>query len=362
MGVELCSGCGEEHEPPRGIKCKSAKAKLAKKIKMERDADSDSTSPEKSAVEEIADQMAGLMVAESSKGAGKADTSKSARAETASKDEEEEALIREIAELDRERRKTKLKTVLDKKKKKLEAAEQIRAGGSGCRQRKRDKKASHRRSRRDESSGSSDSDSSKDSSSDSTDSDWSRSRSRSRTRRRRRRRGKFAIDRYTKGKKRVSKLVFSELLYAACMWGHKRSVKMDWEIEQAAGYMGHLAYLCMHATTNNYSDEAYRGYDEAIREKAKDKGMKAFRLGDTELSLLHFNMDNTRSNRETVKATVKSSKKGSSAEGSKAVKGVCYGHNYNKEGCVRKKCDWDHRCVTCKSWDHTYESCPSKKY
>ena len=59
-------------------------------------------------------------------------------------------------------------------------------------------------------------------------------------------------------------------------------------------YMGHLAYLCMHTTTDNYTDDAYRGHDKAVREKVKEKGLKQFKMGDHELSLLHFNLDNAK--------------------------------------------------------------------
>ena len=74
------------------------------------------------------------------------------------------------------------------------------------------------------------------------------------------------------------------------------------DVDHMRGYMGHLAYLCMHATTGNYTDDAYRGYDKAVREKVKEKGLKQFKMGDHKLSLLHFNLDNAK--------TLKDSKKG----------------------------------------------------
>ena len=71
----------------------------------------------------------------------------------------------------------------------------------------------------------------------------------------------------------------------------KRLERVGMDMDHMRGYMGHLAYLGMHATTGNYTDDSYRGYDNSGREKVK-KGLKQFKMGDHELSLLHFNLDN----------------------------------------------------------------------
>ena len=131
------------------------------------------------------------------------------------------------------------------------------------------------------------------------------------------------------------------------------------DYEQLRGYVGHVAYMCTHATTNNYTDKAYRCYDKAIREKARGrKGLRAFRMGDQKLSLLHFNLDNTRSQKEARRPT-------RTAYGNKnhdSVKKVCYAHNYNKDGCSVRNCDYEHKCLICKSGDHILEACKRKKY
>ena len=67
------------------------------------------------------------------------------------------------------------------------------------------------------------------------------------------------------------------------------------DVDALMGYLGHLAFMSMNAIASNYSDEAYCGYDHAIREKAKEKGLRAFKMGDNGLSFLHFNMDNSKS-------------------------------------------------------------------
>ena len=133
------------------------------------------------------------------------------------------------------------------------------------------------------------------------------------------------------------------------------------------GYLGHLAYMSMHAIANNYLDEAYHGYDHAIREKAKEKGLQAFKMGDNGLSLLDFNMDNSKSYGVARKGRmgVVTSKADWSTAGSGGlplkVKGSCFAFNYSKDGCTREKCSWDHHCLTRRSKSHIAEGCPYKK-
>ena len=97
----------------------------------------------------------------------------------------------------------------------------------------------------------------------------------------------------------MKKVTFFELLYAALVWGMKRSERVGMDMDHMRGYMGHLAYLCVHATTGNYTDDAYRDYDTGVREKVKENGLK------------QFNLDNAK--------TLKDSKKGGrQAEGCEA--------------------------------------------
>ena len=361
MVMDTCQACGEEHEPPRGAKCKVVKAKPVRKcVKMEPLEDAEalavfSTVGSLSAVELATDNMLRLSLGEQS-------DAKPARMkrDAVEPDEEELELRRQLEKRVLERRKAKLRASLGR-----ESSDEEEEPGSARRRRKKPAKGKLRRKSKEvkgspgasPSSSPSSSSSSSSSSSDSSES----SRSRERRRRRKKKRSKFALDKYTKGGKSVKRLSFIELLHAALVWGAKRAVKADMNIESMQGYMAHLAYMCMHATTNNYSEDAYRGYDKAIREKAKEKGLRAFRMGDNALSLLHFNLDNTRDHKEGRKSRGATVKRGAVSSGAKA-KGVCYAHNYNKEGCSRKKCDWDHHCISCKSTDHVVDACPNKKY
>ena len=196
-------------------------------------------------------------------------------------------------------------------------------------------------------------------SSTTSSSDTSRSHSRRQSRRKsKKRHSKFSLHGYTKGKKSVKKLSFPELMYASLLWGIKRSRKVGMSYADLIDYMGHLCYLSMHATSSTFNDEAFRGYDHAIREKAKEKGVRAFKMGDSNISLLHFNLENSRSLRDS-RRSYNSSK--ATREMSKPKRGVCYGFNFNNQGCTRKECSWDHRCLSCKSKDHPVSSCPTKK-
>ena len=51
--------------------------------------------------------------------------------------------------------------------------------------------------------------------------------------------------------------------------------------DDLVGYVGHAAYMCMLATSNSYTDRAFRGYDKAVRDRAKANGLLAFYMGIT---------------------------------------------------------------------------------
>ena len=79
--------------------------------------------------------------------------------------------------------------------------------------------------------------------------------------------------------------------------------------------------------------------------------------------ILHFNMDNSKSHKEVSKS-VGSLRKVESAGVTmlpSKVKGSCFAHNYNKDGCTRTKCTWDHHCMMCDSKSHVAEAFHIKK-
>ena len=274
------------------------------------------------------------------------------------RDEEERDLLRQLDILDCERRKERLRATLSAKMSKRSDD----SDSDGHARTSRSKKS--RKHRKRATLGSSSSDSCRTTSSSSSSSSASDS-SASKTRRRRRHskkknHSKYSLHGFTRNKKSVKKLNFSELLYASLLWGVKRARKVGMNMADLQNYIGHLCYMTMHATTNTFTDEAFRGYDRAIREKVKEKGIKCFKMGDNNVSLLHFNLDNARSIRD-VKRPMYSSAKKYVSNFSKPRRGLCYAHNFDKSGCTKKDCDWDHKCVSCRSSDHVVSSCPNKK-
>ncbi len=368
MVVDTCQACGEEHEPPRGAKCKLVKSKKPSlkgvKIETEVMAEEVESMAVTCPVGEATDTMCKLSL-DPVKPTGDCELV------AVEPDEEELELRRQLEQRVAGRRKAKLRAAIerDSSEEEVVTTKSRRKHKSKRKPRSKSRKAGRREKGKGGTKGgggsspSSPSSSSSSSSSSSTTSESESSGSRERRRRRRKNRSKFYIDKYIKGRKSVRKITFIELLHAALVWGAKRAKKVDMNMAAVRGYMGHLAYMCMHATTGNYSDEAYREYDRAVRDKVKDKGLRAFRMGDNALSLLHFNLDNARAMRENRKGRTTSSRRRTegASSGSK-VRGACYAHNYNKEGCTRKKCDWDHHCISCKSTEHVIENCPNKKY
>ena len=114
----------------------------------------------------------------------------------------------------------------------------------------------------------------------------------------------------------------------------------------------------LHATSGTYTDKAFMGYDKAIRDKAKTKGVKAFKMGDQQLAMLHFTLANTRTMRELRKFGRPSFVNKTFDYGKK----ICYAYNYAKDGCSARLCDYEHKCISCKSGDHTVDKCNRKRY
>lgn len=356
MGLELCPTCGDEHEPPRGLKCK--RAKLAKK----------SFKPEPLEMSEEyfegAERLEKSTPGLESRKLRERQVVKEAPQVAVIQDDEERTLRAQLEQRACERRKRQLRAALeapsasDEEKNAVGRPERARA-----RSRRKQRRNQMKTQARSTSSGcKTRSASSTSSSSSSSSSSGSRSRRRSKKKHDRKKRSKFAIDNYTKDEKNAKRLNFVELMYAALVWCVKKSEKIGMESDDFRGYLGHLAYMTMHAITNNYNDSAYRGYDKAVREKVKRKGLKCFKMGDQELSLLHFNLDNARLTRDTRRATRPATSHRKVWESNARARGACYAHNFTKGGCIEKECTWEHSCIACKSTSHIISKCPSKKY
>ena len=80
-----------------------------------------------------------------------------------------------------------------------------------------------------------------------------------------------------------------ELIYAALFWAIWRRKHVGMTFDDLVRYIGHMAYMCMHATSNTYTDRAFQGYDKAVHDRAKENALSAFSMGDHKLYILHFN-------------------------------------------------------------------------
>ena len=358
MVVDICATCGEEHEPPRGSKCK--RTKLLKHVKEESSSGGETValaSTRPSAIAE-GEQPGTSAVMSASLG----------RVEAFEEDEEEKTLRKLLAAKDCERRKMALRAALeDEPTKPGKAKEKVKSKSAKVEKLKikkekdetvvkPEKKASGKESDSDDDEPEDSSEESSSSSSSSSESDSDDKRSRSK--RRRRKRSKFSLYKFTPDEKRLKKCTFIELIYASLCWVLKRGERVGMEYKELKGYVGHIAYMCMHASMNNYTDRAFRCYDKAIRDRAKEKGLKAFRMGNSALSLVHFNLNNIRGSREVRKPSRTTFSGRSYSVPSK----VCYSFNYSRDGCVSKRCEYEHKCIVCKGSDHTVSNCKQKKY
>ena len=73
--------------------------------------------------------------------------------------------------------------------------------------------------------------------------------------------------------------------------------------------------------------------------------MKAFKMGDQQLAMLHFPLTNTHT-------TVEPRKFGRTGFVGKTFdygKKICYAYNYAKDSCSARRCDYEHKCISCKS-------------
>ena len=77
---------------------------------------------------------------------------------------------------------------------------------------------------------------------------------RHRSRSRRRRCSKFAIQKYTKDEKCAKKLTAIELIYVVLLWVMQCRKHVDMGVDDILRYMGHMAFMILHATSGTYMD------------------------------------------------------------------------------------------------------------
>lgn len=354
MAPDLCPACGEEHEPPRGVKCKRTRlvsAPLKQEcVDMSDTQDSHGGSSEDQARRPRKHTSKAVRRTRGRRHAGTGEVE-------VTRDEEERQLRKRLEQRECERRKRELRTALEEQSgSEVDAGEGATGGAKGS--------SSHKQRDKDLETVSEWSDTSTSDSSDTSDSETDRKRRHRRKakKKRHRKRSKFDINKFIKNEKSIKKLTVLELLFAALVWGMRRAERVGMTMKEVRGYMGHLSYMVMHAMTGAYTDSAYREYDKAVRRKVKERGMRFFKQGDQELSLLFFNLDNVKNVKDSRRQYGAGSNNTRYAQGYVKPTGACYAFNYDKTGCKIKSCVWDHVCIVCRSQEHAIGSCPKKRY
>ena len=101
---------------------------------------------------------------------------------------------------------------------------------------------------------------------------------------------------------------------------------------------------------------AFVKYDEAVRERANDKGLTQFGVIETDKVYSHFSLENTVKVMGKGPATQKGGR-GTSRAVNKAKTHIRF-NNYDI-GC-KGKCSYLHTCYVCDSKDHGKRDCPKK--
>ena len=166
----------------------------------------------------------------------------------------------------------------------------------------------------------------------------------------RRRRSKWSLKKFTVDKKEVKKLNICELIEATCLWAVDQD---NLEIKDAKGIFKHISFIAGRASTDKFIDAAHTRYDLAIRKKAVAEGYGAFKLCDSEYSIIHYSLENVKG---------KTHKSKSHADKShlhiKDGKRPCY--RFNKDsGCEKDedRCGYGHWCAKCGSRSHKRTKC-----
>ena len=216
-----------------------------------------------------------------------------------------------------------------------------------------------------EAAGGSSSRSSSSSSGTSSDSRYSRSSSRSTSRRRHRRRrhrrsrtssrskkhSKYTSARYLKEGERIStyeRLVRVNIKMAASLLKRGKDI---------SGFLDHFLMVAEKAESTMFEPITLIGYDESVKESAKELGMKAFSKIDPARIMKFLCYDGTRNAHSAKNAAAK---KPSGFKPPPRISGVCIKFNSDPSGCPRgKDCPYRHVCQACKVKGHVTEDCPN---
>ena len=194
--------------------------------------------------------------------------------------------------------------------------------------------------------------SSRGSSSSSSSSSRSRSRSSDHKRRHRKRHGKYSSLRYLPEFKSVSTY---ERLVLANLRMLRRFFKKERDI---SGMLDHFILLAEKAEKDVFIDEALLAYDNSVKERAKEHGLKEFDTLKPSEIVKHLSYDGTKAG--STKVSRKAVRQqASGGQGGGTTSGACLKFNFATGGCRRSQCNYKHVCSACSSPGHVNADCPN---
>ena len=190
----------------------------------------------------------------------------------------------------------------------------------------------------------------------SSSSDSSSSRSRSRSwdhKRKHRKHGKYSTLKYLPEFRSVSSY---ERLVLANLRMLRRFYKKDRDIY---GLLDHFILLAEKAEKDVFMDEALLSYDESVKQRAKDNGLKEFSQLNPSETVKHLSYDGTKAG--SAKVSRKSARQSSNGQshGGGSSAGCCLKYNFSSGGCHRSQCNYKHACSACGSTGHVNADCPN---
>ena len=171
-----------------------------------------------------------------------------------------------------------------------------------------------------------------------------------------RRKGKFDTSKYLRDGDKLNtyeRLVLANLKMARKFYKKERDI---------LGFLDHMILVAEKAEKRVLASEALIGYDESVKESAKENGLKVFKKVDPANIVKHLSYDGTQlavnSRRPNASRTTASR---SSASGPNLNHNfACIKFNFTQSGCkAGSSCRYKHICSACGGSGHSNGDCPN---
>ena len=162
---------------------------------------------------------------------------------------------------------------------------------------------------------------------------------------------KYSSAHYLRAKEKLNnyeRLVVVNIRMALALMKRKKDIR---------GLLRHMLLIGEKAASDMFMDDALLNYDESVKDKAKDMGMKAYRRVDPAAIVEHLSYENTKN---AANAKRGGGRKGFVSKTQGQGPGHCLKYNYDPRGCTRKECHYRHVCSACGSASHVNGDCPKR--